>query len=297
MGHSYGLPTIKALFAQAAHCAYPECKEPLVFEDPSRGVRSIAVQIAHIRSEKPDGPRYEAGYPHELIHTEENLLLLCGKHHAAVDQHDSVFTTAELLVWKEAQIAQVGGTTVSDADLANLVRTLESTLSALYEALRVSVSVDVVGGRIAGGGIVVMPLEGLMQVVLPEDSDPIRLLGVKVVNKGSAGIDVTSAGIEFDVGHPDEILLPWIFGGPWCRRGFPHRLQGRSTEQWYVDVDSVSATVIQIAKETQRAPVRFRPFAHLGDDTREVGPWCSPMLLPIWKEGMTEDQLRSLGSV
>jgi hypothetical protein len=35
MGHSYALPTIKALFAEATHCAYLECTEPLVFEDPA----------------------------------------------------------------------------------------------------------------------------------------------------------------------------------------------------------------------------------------------------------------------
>ena len=259
MGHSYGLPTIKALFAQAVHCAYPDCVEPLVFEDARRGIRTIAVQIAHIRSEKPGGPRYDAGYPRELLNTEENLLLLCGKHHTPVDQHGSVFTTDELLAWKAAQVAQVGGTVVSDADLANLVRTLESTLSALYDALRVVVTVDVVGGRFASGGLVVMPLEGLAQITLPEDADPTLLLGVKVINKGSAGIDVTSAGIQIDVGHPDEILSSWIFGGPWCKHGFPHRLAGRSTEHWYVDGATITATITELARKAQRAPLRFRP--------------------------------------
>lgn len=295
MGHAYGLPTIKALFAQAAHCAYPDCVEPLVFEDATRGIRTIAVQIAHIRSEKPGGPRYDPDYPPELLNTEENLLLLCGKHHTPVDQHESVFTIAELLVWKAAQVAQAGGTAVSDADLVDLVRTLESTLSALYDALRVAVTVDAVGGRIASGGLVVMPLEGLAHITLPDDADPTLLLGVKVVNKGSAAIDVTSAGIEIDVGHPDEILASWIFGGPWCKHGFPHRLEGRSMEHWYVDGATITATVTELAKDAPRAPVRFRPFVDLGDDTREEGEWRSALQLPIWKEGITEDRLRTMG--
>lgn len=174
MGHSYGLPTIKALFAQATHCAYPECTEPLLFEDPSRGVRSIAVQIAHIRSEKPGGPRYDVAFPRQLLNAEENLLLLCGKHHTPVDQNESVFATDELLVWKAAQIAQAGGTVISDTDLANLVRTLESSLSALYEALQVAVTVDTVGGRVAMDGVLVLPLEGLAHLTLPDDADPTR---------------------------------------------------------------------------------------------------------------------------
>ncbi len=296
MGHSYGLPTIKALFAQAAHCAYPDCVEPLVFEDASRGIRSIAVQIAHIRSEKPGGPRYDPAYPRELLNTEANLLLLCGKHHTPVDQHDSVFTTDELLVWKAAQLAQVGGTVVSDTDLANLVRTLESTLSALYDALRVAVAVDAVGGRVAAGGIVVMPLEGLAQVTLPSDADPTLLLGVKVVNRGSTGIDVTSAGIQIDIGHPDDILLPWIFGGRWCMHAFPYRLEGRSAENWYVDAATISATVTVLVESTQRTPIRFRPFADLGDDTRKEGEWRSALELPILKEGMTKGWLGTTGS-
>src|SRR5579884_1313782 len=138
MGHSYKLPTIKALFAQARHCAYPNCSESLVFEDPTRRIRSIAVQIAHIRSETPDGPRYDPDYPVDHLNSEENLLLLCGKHHTPVDQNESVFTTDELLEWKVAQRAQVGGTEVSDGELANLMRTLESTLSAMRAALQIA---------------------------------------------------------------------------------------------------------------------------------------------------------------
>ena len=126
MGHNIKLPILKSLFAQATHCAYPNCSDPLVFEDPQRDIRTIAVQIAHIRSERPDGPRHDPDFPHDL-NDGENLLLLCGKHHTAVDQNESVFTVAELLEWKVAQVTQAGGTAVTDADLANLVRSLESS--------------------------------------------------------------------------------------------------------------------------------------------------------------------------
>jgi hypothetical protein len=77
VGHSYTLPTIKLLFATARTCAYPGCATPLVHIDEGRGVREIAVQIAHIRSAKPDGPRYDPAFPADRLNREENLLLLC----------------------------------------------------------------------------------------------------------------------------------------------------------------------------------------------------------------------------
>ena len=97
VSRNYSLPTIKTLFALATHCAYPGCSEPLIFEDRQRGVRAVGVQIAHVRSETPDGPRYDRCFPRSKLNEPENLLLLCGKHHTAVDQHESVFTTEELL--------------------------------------------------------------------------------------------------------------------------------------------------------------------------------------------------------
>lgn len=48
----YTLPVIKLLIATARTCAYSGCQVPLVFEDKERGIRSVAVQIAHIRSAK-----------------------------------------------------------------------------------------------------------------------------------------------------------------------------------------------------------------------------------------------------
>lgn len=219
MARYYSLPAIKALFAQATHCAYPECPEPLVFEDPSRGVRSIAVQIAHIRSEKPKGPRYDATYAKEKLNAEENLLLLCGKHHTPVDQNESVFTVDELLEWKVEQVAQGTGTVITDTDILNLVETLESTLSALYEALQVVLAIDVVGGRPEAGGIVTMPLEGLRSI--EGLSSDVALIGVKVVNQGASGVDVAGAGFQLDVGLEGENVSSWTLGGEWCKHGFP----------------------------------------------------------------------------
>ncbi|WP_432855263.1 hypothetical protein ACQPXB_21955 [Amycolatopsis sp. CA-161197] len=106
MARQYTSRTIKLLFARARRCAFPGCTEGLVLEDRDR--LTVVAQIAHIRSEKPDGPRHEPTYADELINEEENLLLLCGKHHKPVDDHESVYPVAELLSWKREQTAAGG---------------------------------------------------------------------------------------------------------------------------------------------------------------------------------------------
>ncbi|GHD79320.1 HNH endonuclease signature motif containing protein [Streptomyces goshikiensis] len=106
MGRSYSEKTIKLLFGSASRCAYPECLEPLVFKD--RGRLTVVAQVAHIRSEKLNGPRHEADYDEALLDSFENLLLLCGKHHPPVDQHESVYSVQELEDWKLAQTSQTG---------------------------------------------------------------------------------------------------------------------------------------------------------------------------------------------
>lgn len=110
MGRNYSLATIKVLFAEASRCAYPGCDKPLIFRD--RGVTTVVAQIAHIRSERPGGPRYDPLYPSLLIDEAENLLLLCGMHHPPVDRHESIYSVEELEAWKAAQQANAGGGTV-----------------------------------------------------------------------------------------------------------------------------------------------------------------------------------------
>jgi hypothetical protein len=96
-----------------------------------------------------------------------------------------------------------------------------------------------------------------------------------VVNQGSTGIDVTAAGIEIDVGTPRGLSRR----GSSADRGAstPSRTAstGRSTGYWYVDAAAVVASVTELAKQTHLAPVRFRPFAALVDDTCEAGEWRS----------------------
>lgn len=293
MGRDYSMRTIKTLFGCATHCAYPDCSNLLVFEDSARGIRSIAVQIAHIRSEKLNGPRYEAGYPKEKLNQPENLLLLCGTHHPAVDQNESVFTTPELLGWKELQSAQGGGTAVSEAELAALMQSLQSALSGLRAALQVDVEVAVVGGRATFDGAIVMPLEGLDSITIESSEiSEERLVGVEVTNKGFAGVEVAVAGLIFDFELAETAT--WQLNDARSRHPLPHRLLGHDSGHWFIGEESLRATLRKLAPQLRRVPSRFKAYALLGDKRVVESEWVTAILLPIWKSGTTDDDLRQI---
>ncbi|MGW6783183.1 hypothetical protein [Streptomyces sp. NPDC054987] len=127
MGRSYREATIKLLFGTATHCAYPGCAKPLIFKD--RGLYTPTAQIAHIRSEKPNGPRHEEHFSN--VNEFENLLLLCGEHHPPVDRHESNYSIGELLEWKREQSLQ-GERSIGAAELSAIGRSLngESPVTA-----------------------------------------------------------------------------------------------------------------------------------------------------------------------
>jgi len=263
------LPTIKALFAEATHCAYPGCAEPLVFEDAGRGVRTIAVQIAHIRSAKPDGPRHDPEYPVDKVNEEENLLLLCGKHHPAVDQNESTFTTEELERWKAAQVAQAGGTVVDDADISRHVRSLESSIEAVLSILRPSVAVEAVGGQMVDGALISVPLPALSSIHIDDRATlGERVLSVQVTNSSAVGIDVTGSGLDVDLGDLSDAHVRWLLTGGSLNHAYPCRLDGRSTRQWHVPMESVRITLAGLPSVH-----RLRGFASLGDGSEVFGDW------------------------
>jgi hypothetical protein len=155
-GRKYQERTINILFGRATWCAYPGCDQRLIFDD--RGMLTVVAQIAHIRSESPNGPRYDAQYPVELIDSEENLLLLCGIHHKPVDDHESVYAIAELVDWKTQQVASGTQREFSEQQLAQVMQYVERALTTLSE---VRLAVRPVGVIIAGNHRMQVPLAGL----------------------------------------------------------------------------------------------------------------------------------------
>lgn len=77
-------------------CAHPTCSAALVKLDGTKLVTQG--QRAHIRSDVPDGPRYDADYADPDQY--ENLLLLCRDHHNLVDSQPSEYPVEELERWK-----------------------------------------------------------------------------------------------------------------------------------------------------------------------------------------------------
>ena len=234
VGHTYALPVIKLLFATARTCAYPGSATPLVFIDEDRDVREVAVQIAHIRSPKPDGPRYDTGFPPDQLNSDGNLLLLCGVHHHPVDRNGSKYTTAELLEWKRAQATEGGGFSVQDDNITELVARLESSLDELVQATRLQMRARLVGGRLGyptTPTVVLLPLEGLEEAERKGGHlyRPGRLIGVEVENRGPVGAEVRAAGIDIDHGPAQGSLEVRLRDQPPHAMAVP--LPGRGTLQ------------------------------------------------------------------
>jgi hypothetical protein len=131
----YSDPTLKYLFGTASQCARPECSQPLIARE--RGKPTVLVQIARIRSEKENGPRYDPNYPKSEINAFPNLLLLCPPHHKPVDDNESDYTVDELEQWKEAQIAQQGQT-LSAPDVSEIAEQISESSIASVGAIGVT---------------------------------------------------------------------------------------------------------------------------------------------------------------
>ncbi|MBV6728576.1 HNH endonuclease [Nocardioides daeguensis] len=277
MARTHSEQTIKILFGQARRCAYPGCNSPLIFDDADRGVRTPVAEIAHIRSASPDGPRHDPDFPGDQLNREGNLLLLCGTHHRAVDQAHAVFPVEELLEWKQAQVAQAGGSAISDAEIVAYVKSMESALQSVYEALQVTTAVDIVPARRVPNTYMTMSTD-LFEALQRESPEQVEaftkeLIGVSVANVGFSGVDVVGAGLELVLHRAKDTPAPWFFPTGWSPQSLPHRLQGRSSAVWYAEADSARGLVIEAIQKYKTYPTHVRAFASYADGTREVGVW------------------------
>jgi hypothetical protein len=294
----YPLPVIKLLFATARTCAYPGCQVPLVFEDKERGIRSVAVQIAHIRSAKTTGPRYDPDYPADKLNAEENLLLLCNKHHHPVDRNESEYTIEELLEWKKAQVTDSGGFLVGDEDITGLAAALQASIDELVQATRLQMAARLVGGRVSRGvpEVARVNLDGLDELgrTMGHLFRPGRLIGVEVENRGLVGAEVQAAGIDIDHGPGQPGAWQYTFAAnnitEWR---FPCRVDGHATRAWFETEDRIRGFVDWLYAARGLAPQRFRAWAGLGDGERLAGEWIARADLPIWEPGIGEAQLRA----
>jgi len=77
-------------------CAFPGCNAPLVKKTAFGTRLTITGEIAHIVSEKPDGPRGGHVLPSGDHNKYANLIFLCSSHHTEIDSHPEVYAVERL---------------------------------------------------------------------------------------------------------------------------------------------------------------------------------------------------------
>lgn len=138
--------TVKHLYGTATRCASPTCSEPLYRTDPEISGPALNSTVAHICAASPEGPRYDPGMSPEENRSASNLLLLCRFHSALIDAKVSDFSAEKLQEWKTGQLAQGGGTAITDEQAQELIRV------SLSNEIVMQAEVINVGGQWGGGG-------------------------------------------------------------------------------------------------------------------------------------------------
>lgn len=106
-------------------CAFPGCIQAssVANTDAMTGevFHTPALEHAHIRSKKPDGPRYDPDYPAAKLDQYDNLILLCPTHHHAVVDAEKgrAYTAKDLERMRDDHVASF-----------DRLETLEGTLTA-----------------------------------------------------------------------------------------------------------------------------------------------------------------------
>ena len=116
--------TVKRLFALSANmCAFPDCGRAIVQSD---GV--VTGEICHIAAMSQKGPRYDPNLTVEAVHSFENLILLCERHHKVVDWNTPIYTNEVLRNMKDVH-ERNGNIEITLQDARQADRLLKSYLS------------------------------------------------------------------------------------------------------------------------------------------------------------------------
>ncbi len=82
-------------------CAFPGCPELLTLNETETDETIILSNVAHIVARSKDGPRGQFSLPLDQRDLENNLILLCTKHHLEVDNNPYTFSVERLRGFKE----------------------------------------------------------------------------------------------------------------------------------------------------------------------------------------------------
>jgi hypothetical protein len=253
---------------------------PLVIEH--RGVWSLNVEIAHIRSASSTGPRHDPNYPNP--DDDENLLLLCHQHHNLIDDHPQVYPVDELVEWREKQIRQEGGSGLDESQIKRIVDAI----------LEVRATVDLVGVIETFAGDILVPIEDLNGTESLNFGENDRFLGVNVANSGSLALQVKNVGVDIslvDSQNPLNYQFPTNL-----RFGRPKTVvPPQGSDYWAADLREVAGGFLEALKHGLRTwPDRFRGYALLGTGDRIEGDWVDIIHLPIWRPDLTSEGLQEM---
>jgi hypothetical protein len=119
------VPVIKRLFALSGNaCCYPGCQFKVIHGE------TVLAHIAHIKSDRPGGPRYESSQTEEERQGFDNLMLLCPTHHTIVDG-DVIEYPVERLNEMKAKHAQRQGEVLSAEEIERGTELLLSIAAAV----------------------------------------------------------------------------------------------------------------------------------------------------------------------
>lgn len=93
--------------AAARCCFVPACRVLCVAPAQPSDPAAPLGQMAHIIAHSDTGPRGDPSFPAARRNRYENLVLLCGHHHTAVDVQPNSYTIADLRAWKATHEAWV----------------------------------------------------------------------------------------------------------------------------------------------------------------------------------------------
>lgn len=144
MAKRYKDHDLKKLWGKAAGCcSFKDCHEPCIAGATEFDEEVVIGEMAHINSDKEEGPRYDPDYPKELLYTYDNLILLCPNHHKKVDKQENTYTAHELREWKKEHEQWVKKNNERAMPLVSFIE-LEQVCKAIIAPPFQSVDVDTI---------------------------------------------------------------------------------------------------------------------------------------------------------
>jgi|GEM_PF-3481057 len=146
---SHPLPTdatVYRLYGSSQCCGFPNCTERHIERDDRIGKKICNSQVCHICARSENGPRWDPSQTAAENRHDSNLILLCRKHHAWVDEPgaDEYYTAKMMREWKEAQELQDDNLLAPDD--------LTAIQSSNIEIVAGNINLGGIGGMAPGAG-------------------------------------------------------------------------------------------------------------------------------------------------